>query len=168
MNHLPYCPLCGARIDLDVPGSCPSCGEPHFRNARPTAGGLLVHEGKVLLLKRAIDPYRGYWDIPGGFCDGAELPVDAAVREVFEETGIRARAGRQIAMLLDTYTLGAVRFDTLNTYFELQADDIDIRLDPDENSEAGWFGPGDIPWPEIAFPHHQLQVLEAWCDGQVV
>ena len=56
----------------------------------------MVHDGKVLLLKRAIDPYRGYWDIPGGFCDGPELPVDAAVREVFEETGWSIAAPRRI------------------------------------------------------------------------
>lgn len=168
MKHLPYCPMCGARIDLDVPGECPNCGTPHFRNARPTAGGLLVVNGRVLLLKRAIDPFAGCWDIPGGFCDGPELPAQAAVREVLEETGIRAEIVAQIAVVLDTYRLGEVEFDTLNTYFELTAEDATIELDPRENTEFGWFAPGEIPWDELAFPDHQSEILELWRRNQVV
>ncbi|MCP3935261.1 MAG: NUDIX domain-containing protein [Actinomycetia bacterium] len=168
MNRLPHCPMCGEHVDLEVPGTCPACLAPHFRNARPTAGGLVVDNGRILLLCRAIDPYLGHWDIPGGFCDGAELPADAAVRELFEETGIRSTAGSMIAMALDEYEMAGVEFDTLNTYFELIPESTTITLDLDENSEAGWFAPDEIPWHQLAFPNHQTQILETWARLQVV
>jgi 8-oxo-dGTP diphosphatase len=55
----------------------------------------------VLLVKRAFEPFKDHWDIPGGFCDGPELPIDAAIREVFEETGLVTTPGRPVAILLD-------------------------------------------------------------------
>ena len=51
-----------------------------------------MREGKVLLLRRAMEPYEGYWDVPGGFCDAAEHPMRAAERELAEELGLSARA----------------------------------------------------------------------------
>ncbi len=49
--------------------------------------GVVVKEGKVLLLKRAHEPYRGYWVLPGGFIE-QETAEEAVVREVREETGL--------------------------------------------------------------------------------
>ena len=54
-----------------------------------TAGGMLIHEGKVLLVKHKK---LGIWLNPGGHIDDGELPHEAAEREFFEETGVQVRA----------------------------------------------------------------------------
>lgn len=54
-----------------------------------TAGGILIHKGKVLLVKHKK---LGIWLNPGGHIDEGELPHEAAEREFLEETGIRVKA----------------------------------------------------------------------------
>jgi 8-oxo-dGTP pyrophosphatase MutT (NUDIX family) len=49
-----------------------------------TASGLLVHENKVLLI---FHPFINKWFQPGGHIDDGESPIEAAIREVYEETG---------------------------------------------------------------------------------
>lgn len=145
-----------------MPGRCPACGGAHYRNARPTAGGLVRRGDEVMLLKRDIDPWRGHWDIPGGFCDGAELPEDAVVRELREETRLDVTIVTLLGMWLDVYHLAGHSFDTLNCYYLLDAGpDPQPELDLAENSEAGWFTVDTIP-TDIAFPSHQVDVVEAW------
>lgn len=54
-----------------------------------TAGGMLIHDGKVLLVKHKK---LGIWLNPGGHIDEDELPHQAAEREFWEETGVKVRA----------------------------------------------------------------------------
>ena len=49
-----------------------------------TASGLVINNGKVLLI---FHPFIKRWFQPGGHIDDGELPIDAAIREVYEETG---------------------------------------------------------------------------------
>ncbi len=51
-------------------------------------GGLVLDGGKVLLVKRAKQPSRGEWSIPGGLVELGETLHEAVVREVHEETGL--------------------------------------------------------------------------------
>ena len=57
--------------------------------------GILIENGKsglqVCLVKRSTGPFKNYWALPGGFVDKGETLQHAIVREVFEETGLRAK-----------------------------------------------------------------------------
>jgi 8-oxo-dGTP diphosphatase len=59
---------------------------------RYTADMVLVADRKVLLIKRKWDPYEGMWAFPGGHVDEGETSLEAAVRELKEETGIVLKA----------------------------------------------------------------------------
>jgi ADP-ribose pyrophosphatase len=51
-------------------------------------GALIVHEGKLLLVKRGVDPDKGKWSIPGGAVELGERMREAVIREVKEECGL--------------------------------------------------------------------------------
>lgn len=55
------------------------------REGHITASGLVIKDGKVLLI---FHPYLNQWFVPGGHIDDGESPIEAATREVFEETGV--------------------------------------------------------------------------------
>ena len=129
-----------------------------YRNAKPCGGALLLHDDRLLLVRRSIEPWRGCWDIPGGFCEEREHPMAAAERELYEETGVRGRAVRFVGMWIDDYEGGAV---TLSCYYlcEPVGDPRDGGTGSDEVSELGWFALDELP-EEISFPGHARQVLD--------
>ena len=159
-----FCSSCGAPLREEPPTTCAACGTQHWRNPKPCGGALLVRDGRLLLARRAIEPWLGRWDIPGGFCDQREHPRDAAERELHEETGMRGRATRLVGMWLDDYAGGEV---CLNIYYEMEAaDDAEPEPVSDEVSELRWFAPDELPLGDISFPAHCREVLEAWRDSQ--
>lgn len=63
-----------------------------------TASGFVIHENKVLLI---FHPYIKRWFQPGGHIDEGESPVDAAIREVYEETGFVCSSESDVPELID-------------------------------------------------------------------
>jgi 8-oxo-dGTP diphosphatase len=55
---------------------------------RPAVGVVVVEHGRLLLVQRSKDPYRGCWAVPGGKVKWGETLEGAAAREVEEETGL--------------------------------------------------------------------------------
>ena len=68
--------------------TCPNCGWVHYEDPKVAAGVLILQEGKVLLVRRIMEPYTGQWSIPAGFVNAYEDPAAAAIRECKEETGL--------------------------------------------------------------------------------
>lgn len=92
-SYVKFCPACGNPTKRKfVHGRdrpvCPSCGHIHFQEPKVAAGVLVTKEGKILLVRRIMEPKRGMWSLPAGFVDAGEDPAVAAVREVLEETGL--------------------------------------------------------------------------------
>lgn len=95
MDGFRFCPRCGGR--LGDPGNdsahCDNCGKTWYHNAAPTAGCVIVRDGKALVTKRAREPEKGRFDIPGGFLEHDEDPVSAVKREVAEELSMEIDLG---------------------------------------------------------------------------
>jgi 8-oxo-dGTP diphosphatase len=53
------------------------------------AGALIERDGALLLIRRTDDPFRGCWNLPAGYAEADEAPLETVVREVHEETGLR-------------------------------------------------------------------------------
>jgi 8-oxo-dGTP pyrophosphatase MutT (NUDIX family) len=61
-----------------------------------------LRDGEVLLLQRAKPPFPGLWVAPGGKIEPGESPAEGAVRELREETGLRARRAVLRGLLTET------------------------------------------------------------------
>jgi ADP-ribose pyrophosphatase YjhB (NUDIX family) len=148
--------------------TCPACDTSHWADARPFAGALVSRNGKLLLVRRARGPWKGAWDLPGGFCGVREHPRQAAVREVRHETALEVEAGAVVGMWLDSYAPSGPGADkiTLNIYFSATlAGTGEPQRDPGEVAEIGWFAPDELPEP-LAFPGHLPEALRAWRASQ--
>jgi len=131
----------------------------HYRNAKPCAGAIIVRDGHVLLGRRNREPYRDWWDIPGGFLDPWEHPADAVVREVAEETGLVVQPTEVLGIFPDTYGAEEDADYTLNVYYLV--DVISGEPQPaDDLAELAWFAAGALP-ERIAFPNAR-EVLALW------
>jgi len=65
---------------------------------RVAVDALLLHGGKLVLVRRGKEPYRGSFSLPGGFVEFGERLEDAVEREVLEETGLAAEVERLLGV----------------------------------------------------------------------
>jgi ADP-ribose pyrophosphatase YjhB (NUDIX family) len=91
--------------------------------------GAVVHDarGRLLLVRRGHAPSAGLWSVPGGRVEAGESEVEAVVREMAEETGLRVRPER---------VLGRVRIDGDGVVFTV-TDWVCTLLDPAQQPVAG-------------------------------
>ena len=128
----------------------------------------MIHDNAVLLVERASEPWRGAWDIPGGFCDPSEHPEATAIREVREEVGLDITISGFLGIWMDVYPdrSGAAGQrpveSTMNIYYIARATHPhNLEIDPSEVSEARYFQSWELP-EALAFPDHLGPVIEAW------
>ena len=158
-----HCAFCGAKTDWVTRDGdhrpvelCPVCGTVLFRNSVPCAGALIVDDGRLLLLHRTIEPFRGHWDIPGGFLEEGEHPEVGVRREVMEETGLDVRPDELLGFYIDHYS-GEGSCTTLNIYYICSVEAGEPRA-LEEGDAVEWFPLDRLP-KEIAFPDHVADVL---------
>jgi 8-oxo-dGTP diphosphatase len=62
-------------------------------------GGVVIHDGRALLIRRGSEPLLGQWSIPGGSLEVGETLEQGVVRELLEETGVEVR----VAVLIEVF-----------------------------------------------------------------
>ena len=98
----------------------------------------------MLLTRRTINPAHGKWTFPGGYVDYGETIIDAAMRETWEETGLKV----DLAGLVGVYS-----FPGSPVIVVYGAHVASGTLTPcSENDLLEWYEPEAIPWDLLAFP----------------
>jgi ADP-ribose pyrophosphatase YjhB (NUDIX family) len=152
-----FCPSCGNLLtignDMFAPQICGRCGRTQYHNSKPCAGGLVVKEDRLLLVVRAVEPFKDKWDIPGGFLLAGEHPMNGMLREVREETGLEVQAIELLGVYIDDYEHEGDQFYTLNHYYIVEHVDGLLRA-ADDVSAFRWFRIQELPDEnQIAFRH---------------
>jgi ADP-ribose pyrophosphatase YjhB (NUDIX family) len=107
-------------------------------------GAVVVHEGRALIVKRAHEPRRGEWSLPGGRVELGETLVEATRRELREETGLEVAVGELIEVFDRIHRLDdRVRYHFVIVDFLCSW--VGGTLCPgDDASDAAWVGPGEL------------------------
>ncbi|MBI4176821.1 MAG: NUDIX hydrolase [Candidatus Aenigmarchaeota archaeon] len=66
-----------------------------------TVDAIIEIDGKIVLIRRGANPFRGMWAIPGGHVNYRETVEHAAVREAFEETGLKIKLTKLVGVYSD-------------------------------------------------------------------
>jgi ADP-ribose pyrophosphatase YjhB (NUDIX family) len=125
--------------------SCPSCGLISYVNPRLVVTTIPVNDaGEVILLRRGIEPGRGWWAQPGGFLEIDETVTEAAIRETLEETGLIVEPGEVVGLysrLEAAVVVLAIESRVVGGAVRLNREALEIRA----------FSADIIPWDGIAF-----------------
>ncbi len=144
-----YCQRCGERLsETRIEGRtrphCPACGYVVYLDPKVAAAVLVLQDGKLLLVKRGVEPAMGEWAFPSGYVDRGEVVEDAARREVKEETGLDVELDGFVGLysLAGNPVVLAV-FSGKSTGGKLEAGH--------DAEEAAWFALDHLP--DLPFPH---------------
>jgi 8-oxo-dGTP diphosphatase len=143
-----FCPICGDELAPLASGpdrgrmGCRREHFVHYENPAVTAFALVERDGRYLVLQRGQEPYRGRWELPGGFVEQGESPAEGVSREVFEETGLRVEVMSIIGAYTSRYGDGGKW--TVDVAFHCQAFPGDLSLSV-ESFDAKWVAVGQMP-----------------------
>lgn len=161
-----FCPRCGqdlisrpegGRDRLACPG--PECRFVHFGDFSIGVGGVVIRDGKVLLIRRGHEPGRGWWQLPGGYAESDEPITTAIEREVLEEAGVRAKVVEVLGFRHSVGGNGSIGGTSTNVYifFRLEPDlDCEPFCDEDEITGAAFFAPEEL------LQNERVQNLTKW------
>jgi ADP-ribose pyrophosphatase YjhB (NUDIX family) len=139
---------------------CQECGFIFYINPKVAAGALIEDEGRVVLVRRAVEPRVGYWALPSGFTEYGETVEETAIRECREETGLEV----ELDGLLGVYSVQSNFYGHLILIL-YSAHVVGGELTAgDDASEVGLFAPAELP-TDIAFQAHR-QALHNWTKNQ--
>lgn len=158
IQHFRHCPACAAAI---TPGPnplvCPACGFCYFFNPTVSAAAFVSDaDGRILLLRRAKEPAKGLFGIPGGFIDIGESAEVALHREVMEEVGIGVTGVKYLCSLPNDYHYRGVTYPVCDLVFTATAVNPEAVQSLDDVAGYEWRGLGGVAEEELAFPSLKL------------
>lgn len=123
----------------------------HWKKPSVTCDGIVSKDGRVVLIRRRNDPFKGSYALPGGFVEHGEALEDCVVREVLEETGLRT----QVVGLLGVYSAPGrdPRGHFVTAVYELRPTGGSLRAGDDAGS-AEWVPLDRVP--DMAFDHAEI------------
>jgi ADP-ribose pyrophosphatase YjhB (NUDIX family) len=152
-GHVEYrfCPRCSGGLDKRVVKSnepkrlvCQACSFIFYQDPKVVAGTIFTLDGKIVLLKRGVEPAMEKWVFPGGYVDRGESVQEAAIRETKEESQVDVKIGA----LLNVYSYPR----SPNVIVVYAAEIVGGQVGAgDESLEAKTFAPKEIPWSDLAF-----------------
>ena len=174
-----YCPHCATTLEErfvsgQIRRACPRGDFIQFHDPKVAVIALVLYQNQLLLTKRAVDPEKGKWALPGGYMDAGEMPEEALKRELIEEVNLPIN----VQNLLTIYPISnPVEDDTADetmmvkrgivlVYRATVDEDAPSTLEAhDDVDEARWFAVDALP-TEIAFESTRT-LLGMWQDGEV-
>ncbi len=155
-----FCPVCSHHLRTEVIESseperlvCNRCGFVLYLDPKVAVGTLGTLDGKIVLLRRGIEPAYGRWVFPGGYVNRGETVEEAGIRETKEEVNLDVK----IDKLLNVYSYPGRSVIVIVYAVSVVGGELKVG---DEALEVGTFSPGEIPWRKLAFPSTRDALVE--------
>lgn len=154
IQHFQHCPKCAAALPPAVnPLVCPACGFCYFFNPTVSAAAFVFDaSGRTLLLRRAKEPAKGLFGIPGGFIDVGEAAEEALHREVKEEVGIEVTGVTYLGSCPNLYPYRGVSYPVCDLVFTATAVNPEAVQSLDDVAGYEWRRLDEVKEEELAFP----------------
>ena len=167
MKKLVYCSACGKEnsfgyIDGNDRYHCKLCDSIHYQNPKPTATLILPKDDTILFVRRAFEPEKGAWSLPGGFLELGETLNQGASRELKEETNLN---GEVIKLLGDCSYFNSVFGDILLLGVIMKIENWDNLQCGDDASEAKLFTFSKCP--KLAFRCHE-KIFNMYKESKII
>ena len=124
----------------------------NYKNPAPTVNIILEKEGKIVLVKRLIEPYLNKLALPGGYVDYGETVEDAVIREAQEETGLDVCLMEIVGVYSDP--LRNPFKHTISTLFV--ANPLDLNFKDSSEGEVILFSLQEALKLDLAFDHNKM------------
>lgn len=164
-----FCHICGSKLQPKQERCwyCPSCKQDYYDNPRPCVElAIFNSKGEVLLSKRAFEPMKGKWDMPGGFVDMNEVIEEAVLRELEEELQLPPEVistPKYVRSYTGRYPWGKENYHTLVSVFVTKLKKEDIPIEPqDDVAKVKWVKPEDVDQSELSIPNLKEYIHEAY------
>lgn len=135
-----------------------------------TADCIVIASGKIALVKRGNEPFKGMWALPGGFVNEGETFKEAAARELEEEVGLNIKDILKYSSQKDLIQVSPVfdrpdrdpRGRSITMGFMIEINDTLPLKALDDAAESDWFDLNELP--ELAFDHRDIifAALKMW------
>lgn len=142
-----YCPRCGNNFNRhnEKAYRCEQCGFVYYFNpSTATVAVIINNQNELLVCRRAKEPAKGTFDLPGGFCDMYETAEHGVTREVYEETGLKITEAHYLFSLPNTYLYSEFLVHTIDLFFLCKINDYSHLTAQDDVADCMW-----IPLSEI-------------------
>ncbi|TWU26911.1 GDP-mannose mannosyl hydrolase [Novipirellula galeiformis] len=157
-----FCPNCGTPNAYlgSVPFRCKQCGFANFFGPCGAVGALVTNDqGQLLLVRRARNPEKGKWGLPGGFVDRCETVEQALAREVFEETQLTVSHHDFLMSHPNDYRYGGIVVSVIDLFFVCQvSNENEIALQETELTEYRYVENDSELFDQMAFPSNRIAI----------
>lgn len=139
LNQFIYCPKCGSehfKENNEKSKKCTQCGFTYYFNSSASVVAIIENrDGDILVARRAKDPAKGTYDLPGGFIDLHETAEEALKREIHEETCLTVISLKYLFSIPNIYVYSGFEVHTLDLFFKCKVNDFSNLKAQDDVSE---------------------------------
>lgn len=164
IHFIKYCPHCGSHNFVGQSPKefkCSACGFNFFVNSAAAVAAIIVDDkGRILLTRRAREPWKGLLDLPGGFVDPDESVESALAREIMEELGAQICNQTYFYSSPNRYIFSNYTVYTTDMAFVCQLKRYDNLIAHDDVCQLLWKYPKDIDIDLIAAPSIKLIIAK--------